>query len=63
VRRLVADAARAHDAQIWTASVLSCIDQMSAHSGGSARGYREPPVPLAIPLRPSMQRPGPYVYA
>jgi hypothetical protein len=34
VRRLVADAARAHDAQIWTASVLSCIDQMCAHSGG-----------------------------
>jgi hypothetical protein len=35
VPRLVADAARAHDAQIWTASVLSCIDQMCAHSGGS----------------------------
>jgi hypothetical protein len=26
-------------------------------------GYQELPVPLAIPVRPSMQRPGPYVYA
>jgi hypothetical protein len=49
---------------------LICIPQRSAalmpkatQNGGSARAYQELPVPLAIPLRPSMQRPGPYVYA
>jgi len=36
------DSQSARDAQIWTFSVLSGTDQMSAHSGGSARDYQEP---------------------